>query len=163
MQDISSFLAAIRVLEECIADIRAWMALNKLMFNDSKAEFQVIVPRNYLAKFSDLSASLRVGNASVFSSKKVRDLGVMFDSEMTMASHVGNIVCSMYMQMKSIGRIRHHLDQATCAKVVMALVTSRLDYANSALYGITDSLLYKLQLAQNNAARLTTRTKKVII
>ena len=32
----------------------------------------------------------------------------------------------------------------------MVLVTSRLDYANSALYGIT----------QNNAARLTTRTKK---
>ena len=39
-------------------------------------------------------------------------------------------------------------------------VISRLDYANSALYGVTDYLLNKLQLAQNNAARLVRKKKK---
>ena len=42
----------------------------------------------------------------------------------------------------------------------MALVTSRLDYSNSALYGIRKYLMNKLQSAQNNAARLVTKTKK---
>ena len=42
----------------------------------------------------------------------------------------------------------------------MALIISRLDYANSALYGVTDYLLKKLQLAQNNAARLVRKLKK---
>ena len=62
--------------------------------------------------------------------------------------------------MRHISRIRHHLDDTTLVKVVMALVISRLDYANSALYGVTDYLLKKLQLAQNNAARLVKKSKK---
>ena len=64
------------------------------------------------------------------------------------------------MHMRHISRIRHHLDDNTLVKVVMALVISRLDYANSALYGVTDYLLKKLQLAQNNAARLIRKSKK---
>ena len=79
---------------------------------------------------------------------------------MSLSTHVGNIIRSMYMHMRHISRIRHHLDDTTLAKVVTALVISRLDYANSALYGVTDYLLKKLQLAQNNAARLVRRSKK---
>ena len=64
------------------------------------------------------------------------DLGVTLDAEMSLSTHVGNIIRSMYMHMRHISRIRHHLDDTTFVKVVMALVISRLDYANSALYGI---------------------------
>ena len=42
----------------------------------------------------------------------------------------------------------------------MALVITRLDYANSALYGVTDHILNKLHFAQNSAARLVTKLKK---
>ena len=46
LQDVSSFLKALLALEECIKEIRAWMVHNRLMFNDGKSEFQIIVP-NY--------------------------------------------------------------------------------------------------------------------
>ena len=42
----------------------------------------------------------------------------------------------------------------------MALVIFSLDYVNSALYGVTDYLLNKLQLVQNNAASLVRKSKK---
>ena len=79
---------------------------------------------------------------------------------MSISTHVGTIIRSLYMHMRHISRINHHLDDTTLVKVVMALVISRLDYANSALYGVTDYLLKKLQLAQNNAVRLVRRSKK---
>ena len=50
------------------------------------------------------------------------------------------------------------LDRTNTEKLVHAFVTSRLDYCNSLLYNIDDKHLYKLQLIQNSAARLVTRT-----
>ena len=160
LQDVSSFLKALLALEECIKEIRAWMVHNRQMFNDGKSEFQIIVPRHYKAKFAAMGPCLRVGSTPVFPSQTVRDLGVTLDAEMSLSTHVGNIIRSMYMHMRHIIRIRYHLDNTTLVKVVMALVISRLDYANSALYGVTDYLLKKLQLAQNNAARLVRKSKK---
>ena len=77
LQDVSSFPIALLALEECIKEIRAWMVRNRLMFNDGKSEFQVIVPRHYKAKFAALSPSLRVGSTPVFPSQTVRDLGIV--------------------------------------------------------------------------------------
>ena len=44
--------------------------------------------------------------------------------------------------------------------LVHAFISSRLDYCNSLLYGISNSLLAKLQNAQNAAACIVTGTRK---
>ena len=44
--------------------------------------------------------------------------------------------------------------------LVHAFISSRLDYCNSLLSGITDGLLQKLQSVQNVAARLATGTRR---
>jgi len=43
---------------------------------------------------------------------------------------------------------------------VHAFVSSRLDYCNSLLYGVSDALLQKLQVIQNAAARVVTGSSK---
>ena len=56
--------------------------------------------------------------------------------------------------------VRSSLTIETTETLVHAFVSSRLDYCNSLLYGINDSLLKKLQAVQNAAARVTTKTRK---
>jgi len=50
------------------------------------------------------------------------------------------------------------IDAATT--VIQAFVSSRLDYCNSVLNGITENLFQRLQSVQNAAARLITQTKR---
>ena len=66
----------------------------------------------------------------------------------------------MYYHMRGIRHVRHCLDDQTCTKAVITLVISRLDYANAILAGTSESALYKLQIAQNTAARLITGTPR---
>ena len=44
--------------------------------------------------------------------------------------------------------------------LVHAIVSSRLDYCNSLLYGVSDELLQKLQIIQNAAARVVTGARE---
>ena len=55
-----------------------------------------------------------------------------------------------------ISQIRKYLDEYVTRRLVHALVTSRLDYANEFLYGIPSVHTKKLQLVQITAAILIT-------
>ena len=48
----------------------------------------------------------------------------------------------------------------TASTIIHSLVTSRLDNGNSLLYRVTEHQLHKLQLLQNAAARVLTKSKK---
>ena len=64
------------------------------------------------------------------------------------------------MHLRSIGKIRQYIDRHTCACVVSSLVTSRLDLNNALLARTPAKLVNRLQLAQNNAARLVSGKKR---
>src|SRR3981189_1612189 len=88
-----------------------------------------------------------------------RNLGVIYDNNMTMEDHVNNIFKTSYFYIRLLGKLRKFLDKATGAMITHAFVTSRLDYCNSLLHGISSSLAAKLQHVLNTAARIVTRTK----
>ena len=71
------------------------------------------------------------------------------------------IARSCYFHIRNIGCIRPFISEDACKMLVNALVTSRLDYGNVLLYGITKYLTDKLQRVHNTADRLITRTKKM--
>ena len=54
----------------------------------------------------------------------------------------------------------NHLNPDTLKSAIVSLVTSRLDYCNGLLCGITDELLCRLQKVHNNAARVVSGSKK---
>ena len=56
--------------------------------------------------------------------------------------------------MRDLRRIRRHLDLDSAKLLATALVSSRLDYCNSLLYGIADMDLTRLHCVQNQLARL---------
>ena len=77
-----------------------------------------------------------------------------------MVDHVNGVCKSCYVHLRHISHIRQYLTQEASATMVHSLVTSRLDYLNSLLYGLPDYILKRLQLVQNNAAKLVMKKRK---
>jgi hypothetical protein len=77
-----------------------------------------------------------------------------------MKCHLNSMVRACYGQMRQLSRIRKFLTIEATEKLVHAFITSRLDNLNSLLYNLPNHLLRKLQLVQNNAARLVMRLRR---
>ena len=148
-------------MEACIADIRRWMLVNKLMINDQKTEFLVIVSPRQEGKFS--IPGIRIGGCLIQPTVQARNLGVIFDKHLTMQAQV-NIMCrqcrNAYYHLRNIGQIRGVLSQEATEKLIHAFVTSRIDNGNALLYNITKACTNKLQRVLNTAARIVSRTPR---
>ena len=149
---------AMNRMEACIMDIKFWMAKNFLKLNDSKTEFIIFGTEQNISKVSKQIVS--IGDARVQPSRTVRDIGAMLDSTLTMKSHVNSVTKSCYFQIRSISKIRKYLTENSAKSLTHAFVTSRLDSMNSLLFDLPECLVTKLQLLQNNAARLIMKQRK---
>ena len=86
-----------------------------------------------------------------------RDLGVVIDSRLKMADHVASAhanLRSAYYNLRQIRPTLQFLSRDAAKTIVQAFISSRLEYCNSVLYGVTNNLLQRLQSVQNAAARL---------
>jgi hypothetical protein len=144
-------------IENCIIEIREWMAANPLVLNDDKTEVV-----NFHSKFRTPSefSTISVGSDDIVPSDSVRNLGFYFDSVISLSSHVSSVCKSASFALYRIGRIRRFLDRTSTERLIHALITSRLDYCNSILIHTPDYLIARLQRIHNSAARLICRTRK---
>ena len=97
---------------------------------------------------------------SICNVMSVRNLGAFFDSQMNMESHVNSVCRACYSQLRQIGHIRQYLNSDATKSLVNSLVTSRLDYCNSLLFGLPKKTLNKLKIVQNTSARIITGTPR---
>ena len=109
---------------------------------------------------SYVNISIRVGDSDIHPVPLVRNLGCWFDSRLSMASHITKLCASSFYYVYNIRRIRKYLTWQSPEILVHASITSRLDYCNGLLYGLSDCFLNKLQRVQNACARLIFREQK---
>jgi len=95
-----------------------------------------------------------IGDASVSPCDTVKDLGVTFDSQMSMNAHISIVCRTAFYHLRNISRIRKYLTASAVRTLVQTAVISRLDYGNALLYGLPDCSLKRLQNIQNAAARV---------
>ena len=62
--------------------------------------------------------------------------------------------------MSNIARIRPYINKEACGHAVRTLISTRLDYANSLLFGIRAVDIQRLQRVQNRAAKLVFQVGK---
>ncbi len=91
---------------------------------------------------------------------KVKNLGVILETDLSFSSHVKAVTKSAYYHLKNIARIRCFVSSQVLEKLVRAFITSRVDYCNGLLTGCPKKTVRQLQLIQNAAARILTRTRK---
>lgn len=88
-----------------------------------------------------------------------RNIGIMFDEDMSLDKHVTSTYKACFFHLRNISKIRDCLSLADTEKLIHAFITSKLDNTNSLLYGLPKFLIDRLQNFQNAAARVVTRTR----
>ena len=143
----------------CVEEVRLWMAKNHLKLNDDKTEVLILGTKQQRAKVTP--KPLKIGNAKIPPSQKpVRNIGALFDADLTMEDHVKKTCQTCYFHLRNIGKIRKFLNKEATESLVHALITSRLDWGNALLVGVSNHLLDRLQMIQNVAARVIMRVRK---
>jgi len=84
----------------------------------------------------------------------VKILGAVLDPRITLSQHTKAVTKSCFYHIRALKQIRGSLDDLTIRTVSTALVSSRLDCANSILYGILSKHISRLQRTQNTLARV---------
>ena len=143
-------------LQQCLTSVQSWMTINKLKLNPDKTEFLLIGHEHQRRKYLSMFPATLLGNQTQ-PSNTAKNLGVSFDKNFSFRTHINNVCRLSYYHIRDLCRIRKHLnlDQAKC--LATALVSSRLDYCNSLLYGVSSKDMLKLQRVQNCLARVVSR------
>jgi hypothetical protein len=150
--------AAAARLSACLIDVNSWMSASRLRLNPAKTQVMWLGSRQQLhdVKIGDVT----ILATSVQITETARDLGVVIDSQMSLAAHVSALCRSGYYQLRQLRPIVGSLSLDASKTLVQAFVSSRLDYCNSLLHGIADGLMKKVQSIQNAAARLVTGARR---
>ena len=133
------------------------MTLNRLKLNDDKTEAILLGPKE--RRNSINLNSIRVGESEIEIVEKVRDLGLIIDANLSMSAHVSHIIKTSYFHLRRLGKIRNLLSSKLANAIAVATITSRLDYCNCCLWGITSDELNRLQKLQNSTARIVSKSK----
>ena len=148
-------VGALETTSSCVSNIDEWMVENSLKFNGGKTDMTIIGTRQSLSKLPN-DLSLHISGVKIIPKHEVKNLGVIFDHNLNFRQHITNVCKSAYFHLHNIRCIRKYLNDEAASTAIQAFVTSRLDYANSLLYGLPKSQISRLQRVQNSAARLLT-------
>jgi len=93
-------------------------------------------------------------------SDSARNLGVIFDSSLTMSDHISSVSKSCFLFIRDLRQIRSTLDSTTAKTIATSLIHSNVDYCNSLFLNLSRSQLDHLQLILNSAARAVAKTPR---
>ena len=127
--------AAFLKIEACVVEVADWMVRNQLKLNKDKSQ-AIIFHTVKQSPHVPVDTYVNIAEQRVRLATSVRNLGVLFDSALTMESQVASVAKTCYYQIRNIGQIRSCITSDACKILVHALVTSRLDYCNALLYGL---------------------------
>ncbi len=98
--------------------------------------------------------TIQIVSSTITPLSSVRNLGVMFDDQLTFKDHIAKTVRSCRFALQNIRKIRPFLTQNAAQLLVQALVISRLDYCNAVVAGLPSCTITPVQMIHNAAARL---------
>ena len=125
----SDFTSAQSNIQSCISDTLSWMQSNKLKLNTEKNwddacrfitayQFGRLRVCRYRWKFIPFQTT-------------VTYLGVHLDQKPSMKQHISSLCLTTFLALRRIASIRPFLSNSSTEKLVVSMITSRLDYYNA--------------------------------
>ena len=145
------FDLAVEKVQRCVEHIQQWMAHNLLKLNADKTE--VVILKNKWDKTTAPDKIRVVQESDTDVSRCAKNLGVMFDNELTMSNHVTKVVQACNLHLVNLWRVGNKLTKQQKTLLVNTLIHSRLDYCNGLLVGLKEADVKRLQKIQNSATR----------
>ncbi len=90
--------------------------------------------------------TIQLGSSTIAPSASVRNLGVIFDDQLTFKEHIAKTARSCRFALHNIREIRPFLTEHAAQLLVQALVISRLGYCNDLLAGFPSNTIKPLQM-----------------
>ena len=87
-------------------------------------------------------------------SHSIKSLGFVIDENLKFNSHVSAVCKSCYFHIRVLRHLRPMMSTKRATMVACAIVSSRLDYCNSVLAGMSDANFKKLERVQYSLARV---------
>ena len=147
------------VINDCFQSIHHWLNANDLCLNSDKSE--AIVIDTSARQMSELQIKhVTVAGVPVPVTRTGKSLRVTIDNTLSFDDHINNACKAAHFHIRALRHIRRCVSVDDAKTVASAMVSSRLDYCNSILYGTSSSNLNKLQRVQNAPARTVMMTRK---
>ena len=146
-------------LPDLMDKITQWMNSFFLKINPDKTEIILFVPQS-LKLLPTINGTIFSNGTCIRFSNTVTNLGVKLDRFLTLEPYVNSTVALCYKQLKDVSSIRHLIEKKHAEMLVHSIISSRLDYCNSLLYGLKNSVIDKYQKVQNAAAHVVLKLRK---
>jgi len=108
-------------LENTITNVAKWVSSNFLSFNISKTKFLTFGLPQQLSKLNNLIIHLP-NNVILSPVDSARNLGVIFDQNMSFAQHISSISKSCFLDIRGLRCIRNTIDQITLPALLLLLL-----------------------------------------
>ena len=141
-------------IQDCITDVSNWMSRSALKINEDKTEFIIFSAKHYTYD----QMFLQISTNTIQHSNNVKIFGVTLDAHMTLEKQIINTCSTSYIQIHRISSIRRYLTIDAVRTLVQVTVTVMLDHCNRIYTNLPMKSIHRLQITQNSAARLISRT-----
>ena len=145
-------------MKMALGQLEDWMKVNRLKLNQDKTQFMWIGRKQMLDKINREDLHSHFPDMKFLSS--VNDLGAVLYERLEMEEQIGSICRSGFYHLRQIRDIRRSLSDVAARSAVQAFILSKVDYCNSALLGLSATMVDRVQHLMNAAARLILRLPK---
>ena len=140
-------------LSQCVSALTIWFLDNGLQLNSTKCEAMIIGSRQGLPRLEPV-ASLDIGDGHVEVRNEIKIFSVHLDPTLSMNAQVKSLMKTSNSHIRALQHVRRSLTFESAEMIALGLVTSRLDYCNSLLYGTSKANIGRLQRVQNDLPRV---------
>ena len=153
-QSPENYSDLVHSLQDCVKDNGLWMEENKLNLNNVKTKAIRFSSSSSINMTLPHPQTISLSNTNVEFSGTVRNLGFIFDSDLSMKQNIIKTCKAAYIEIRCLSSIHQYLTEDTAKTLVNSCILSILDCCNSLLAGYPQTVIKPLQQVPNSAAKL---------